>query len=274
MASTTTMRSPSLTVAPSATATLTTVPCIGATSEVPVAAAFVLRAPLRRAPVAAEVAPLPSPAGRVTSKRRPSTSTEIVSRVPASPLSAEPYAGISFLNSVSIQRVCTRNGSSQKSGSRTTARWKVSAVGIPSTMKSSSARRERSRASLRVAPVTISLARSESKLPPTTSPAPKPESRRTPGPLGATNLVIFPGAGRKPRPGSSPLMRNSMLCPRSTGSMMVSFSPSAIRNCSRTKSMPVTSSETGCSTCRRVFTSRKEIVPSWPTRNSQVPAPT
>ena len=32
--------------------------------------------------------------------------------------------------------------------------------------------------------------------------------------------------------------------------------------------MPVTSSVTGCSTCRRVLTSRKEIVPSWPTRNS------
>ena len=34
---------------------------------------------------------------------------------------------------------------------------------------------------------------------------------------------------------------------------------------------PVTSSVTGCSTCRRVLTSRNEIVPSWPTRNSQVP---
>ena len=32
--------------------------------------------------------------------------------------------------------------------------------------------------------------------------------------------------------------------------------------------MPVTSSVTGCSTWRRVLTSRKEIVPSWPTRNS------
>ena len=51
-------------------------------------------------------------------------------------------------------------------------------------------------------------------------------------------------------------------------------SPSAMRNISRTRSMPVTSSVTGCSTCRRVLTSRKEMVPSWPTRNSQVPAPT
>jgi hypothetical protein len=32
--------------------------------------------------------------------------------------------------------------------------------------------------------------------------------------------------------------------------------------------------ETQCSTWRRVFTSRNEMVPSWPTRNSQVPAPT
>ena len=42
----------------------------------------------------------------------------------------------------------------------------------------------------------------------------------------------------------------------------------------RTRSMPATSSVTGCSTCRRVLTSRNEMVPSAPTRNSQVPAPT
>ena len=35
----------------------------------------------------------------------------------------------------------------------------------------------------------------------------------------------------------------------------------------------MTSSVTGCSTWRRVLTSRKEMVPSVPTRNSQVPAP-
>ena len=38
--------------------------------------------------------------------------------------------------------------------------------------------------------------------------------------------------------------------------------------------MPVTSSETQCSTWSRVLTSRKEMVPSLATRNSQVPAPT
>src|SRR5450756_1618192 len=36
---------------------------------------------------------------------------------------------------------------------------------------------------------------------------------------------------------------------------------------------PVTEEVTGCSTCSRVLTSRKEMTPSWPTRNSHVPAP-
>jgi hypothetical protein len=45
------------------------------------------------------------------------------------------------------------------------------------------------------------------------------------------------------------------------GVVEVRASPSAMRNCSRTRSMPVTSSETGCSTWRRVLTSRKEMSP-------------
>ena len=36
-----------------------------------------------------------------------------------------------------------------------------------------------------------------------------------------------------------------------------SGSPAATRSCSRTMSMPVTSSVTGCSTCRRAFSSMK-----------------
>ena len=78
----------------------------------------------------------------------------------------------------------------------------------------------------------------------------------------------------KLRPPSSALMRNSMEWPWISGSSYPSSSPAAMRNISRTRSMPVTSSETQCSTCRRVLTSRKEIVPSAATRNSQVPAPT
>ena len=135
------------------------------------------------------------------------------------------------------------------------------------------ARRARVIACSRVAPVTINLASNESKFPVIASPVRKPVSTLTPGPVGSDILVIRPGAGKKERPGSSPLIRNSMECPRITGSVYPSSSPIAMRNCSRTKSIPVTSSLTGCSTCKRVFTSRNEIVPSTPTKNSQVPAP-
>jgi hypothetical protein len=52
-----------------------------------------------------------------------------------------------------------------------------------------------------------------------------------------------------------------------------SFSPNATRNCHSTRSMPVISSVTGCSTCRRVFISMKNT--SLPSEtNSMVPAPT
>ena len=55
-----------------------------------------------------------------------------------------------------------------------------------------------------------------------------------------------------------------MECPRGVEILgdQSSFSPSAMRNCSRTRSIPLVSSETGCSTCSRVFTSRNETVPS------------
>jgi hypothetical protein len=66
-------------------------------------------------------------------------------------------------NSVSIQRVCTLNGSLVKAGSSTTARWNGSTVGMPSISNSARARRARSSACALVAPVTISLAMSESK---------------------------------------------------------------------------------------------------------------
>ena len=51
------------------------------------------------------------------------------------------------------------------------------------------------RSSLRSRPVTMSLASSESKLPPMTSPWPKPPSRRMPGPLGGVHTLKVPGAG-------------------------------------------------------------------------------
>ena len=45
-----------------------------------------------------------------------------------------------------------------------------------------------------------------------------------------------------------------------------------MRTCSRTMSIPVTSSVTGCSTWSRQFTSMKWNEPSGPSRNSNVPA--
>ena len=83
-----------------------------------------------------------------------------------------------------------------------------------------------------------------------------------------------PGDGRNAPPaGSSALTRTSMAQPRRSTSSWVklSGSPEATRICSRTRSMPVTSSVTGCSTWSRVFISRKQNSPSW-YRNSTVPA--
>jgi hypothetical protein len=48
--------------------------------------------------------------------------------------------------------------------------------------------------------------------------------------------------------------------------------PAAMRICSRTRSMPVMASVTGCSTCRRVFISMKKNSP-FSYRNSMVPTP-
>ena len=161
-----------------------------------------------------------------------------------------------------------------KAGSSRIALWNGIAVAKPPTTNSDNARRALSIACCRVAPVTINFASKESKLPPMVSPPWNPASTRTPGPVGIAQSVIRPGAGRNDRPGSSPFILNSIECPRISGSSKPSDSPSAILNCSRTRSSPVTSSLTGCSTCKRVFTSRNEIVPSTPIKNSHVPAPT
>ncbi len=227
--------------------------------------------------------PLPPPRvsspGRETSTRRPPTSTmtDCRGRASSSSIGCPAVNGGTWLShSVSIHRVCTEkeSPSPMNAGSETTAAWNGITVANPSTVNSANARRERARASSRVAPVTISLASIESNWPPITLPDSTPESTRTPGPEGAVKVVTGPGAGRNPRPASSPLIRNSNECPRGSGSsVMVSSSPLAMRNCCRTRSMPEVSSVTGCSTCRRVFTSRNETRPSWPTRYSTVPAP-
>ena len=82
--------------------------------------------------------------------------------------------------------------------------------------------------------------------------------RGHPGPPGRRSRSIRPGAGAKPREGSSALIRHSIACPcRGARPSSDSGSPAATRSCSRTMSIPVTSSVTGCSTCRRAFSSMK-----------------
>ncbi|MNX81321.1 hypothetical protein D3C86_1130050 [compost metagenome] len=207
--------------------------------------------------------------------RRPSISMAVRCSEASGSGSGRMPAVSSFAKSVSIQRVWTLKASSDtKSGCAITARWNGSTVARPSMRNSLSARRARAMAWARVAPVTMSLAISESKVPGTCEPASTPVSTRTPGPEGASNTWTGPGVGRKPRPTSSALMRNSKEWPRGAGvSLTDSGRPSAMRSCSMTRSMPVVSSVTGCSTCRRVLTSRKEIAPLALSMNSTVPAP-
>ena len=64
----------------------------------------------------------------------------------------------------------------------------------------------------------MSFASSESNDPEMTSPVVTPESMRTPGPPGNRMACTGPGVGRKLRPGSSPLMRNSIEWPWVSGS--------------------------------------------------------
>ncbi len=96
IASMTTMTSPSATVAPSVTATLTMVPCMGEVTESPEAAAPAFLAErlafVADPPPPAPTESPPSPAGRTTSRRLPPTSTVTRCRSPASSASAESPA--------------------------------------------------------------------------------------------------------------------------------------------------------------------------------------
>src|SRR5689334_1954591 len=228
IASSTTITSPTDTRCPSAAAILMIVPCIGLIRVSPRGgrpppdprcARPGGRPPGTPRSWGEPVPPIP-PRGTITSSRFPPTSTVSRSRSAGGSASAVSCAGMGVSNSVSIQRVCTRNTPSgaANAGSATTARWKGSTVGIPPTSNSARARAERCRASARLAPVTISLAMSESYACGTVIPAAYPASSRTPGPDGGFHTVIMPGAGRKLRPGSAALIRNSIECPRAGGS--------------------------------------------------------
>ena len=82
-----------------------------------------------------------------------------------------------------------------------------------------------------------------------TEPDSTPESSRTPGPVGGSNFVTGPGAGGKPRPASLAVDPEFDGVAAGSGSSEISrTSPLAMRNCSRTRSIPDVSSVTGCST--------------------------
>ena len=67
-----------------------------------------------------------------------------------------------------------------------------------------------------------------------------------------------PGAGVKPRSGSSALTRASMAWPTVGGGARPAAPPRATWSWSFTRSSPVVISVTGCSTWRRAFTSMNE----------------
>ena len=103
-----------------------------------------------------------------------------------------------------------------------------------------------------------------------------PVSTRTPRPVV---VEAVERAGRRPVAGGRILGREADLdgVPEHGPDVDVdvgSGAPSATRSCRATRSSPVISSVTGCSTCRRVFISRNQNPPSGSSRNSTVPAPT
>ena len=100
-----------------------------------------------------------------------------------------------------------------------------------------------------------------------------PDSMRTPGPAGQRRRVMAPVEGARERAGSSQVMRSSTLWPRGAG-ISPRRPPTAMRSWISTRSTPVTSSLTQCSTCRRGLTSRNHRSPSGVRRNSQVATPT
>ena len=114
----------------------------------------------------------------------------------------------------------------------------------------SRARAKRAAASRRVGAWTMTLAIMASKSGLTALPASTPESNLAPPSAEGVQATRVPGAGRKLFSGSSAHSRASMAQPFSARSPWLTDrgSPSAMRICSRTRSLPITASVTGCST--------------------------
>ena len=126
---------------------------------------------------------------------------------------------MSLTNSVSIHRVCTVKGSPSVGGEGRVARRRRGGRGwrwpCPRPGTRPARGRRAARACSRVAPVTMSLASRESQAGPMTLPDSHAGVQAHAGAGRRVEGVTVPGAGRKPRPGSSPLMRNSKEWPRS-----------------------------------------------------------
>ena len=127
----------------------------------------------------------------------------------------------------------------------------------------------------RSAPHAMTLASIGSKRPPTSLPCSIPASTRMPvagrpaqrlDPTGRRQEPVLRVLGVEPDLDRVAGRGGRRACSNPSGS------PAAIRSWSATRSRPVTSSVTGCSTWRRVFISRKAGSPRSSTRNSHVPA--
>ena len=99
---------------------------------------------------------------------------------------------------------------------------------------------------------------------------------RTPSPCGTCQCVHLARLRREAGEGilgAQPRF-DGVACEADSACASGSGSPRATRSCHSTRSSPVMASVTGCSTCSRVFISRKWNAPSGVSRNSTVPAPT
>ena len=163
----------------------------------------------------------------------------------------------------SPRRARSRSRPSTKHGCARSARWKPISVVTPSITNSSSARSMRRRARSRSASQTHELGDQrvvERRRPPTPSVDARVDAHAR-APPARGSAVIVPGAGRNPLarvlgvdPALDRVAREAdVLLARTTAARRRRSSI-----CSRTRSMPVTSSVTVCSTWMRVFISRKK----------------
>src|SRR3954451_9691904 len=234
IASSTTSGCRAVTRAPASVRTLTTVPGIGATRDD--------CSPASRCAVAA-----PSTVGTGLGGGAPGFNRQApLHGAPGATVATSLNGGCSVRNAVVVRPART-------SGCAASQRRNARFVVTPATSVSRNAALSRSYASARVSPYAMSFAISGSYDVPISSPSATPASTRIP--LGSRSRSMRPACGRNVR-GSSAYRRTSTACP-SKVDRATSSAPRAIRNCSRTRSTPVTSSVTGCSTWMRAFSSRK-----------------